>query len=74
MRITIDRTRCMGSGNCGFYAPNTFDLDDEVIAIVLDPNGDPIEAVRLAEEGCPVKAISVEDDTPVTDQPTNGDG
>ena len=27
----------MGSGNCSFWAPGVFDLDDDGIAIVLDP-------------------------------------
>ena len=26
----------MGSGNCSFWAPGVFDLDDDGIAIVLD--------------------------------------
>ena len=29
----------MGSGNCSFWAPGVFDLDDDGIAIVLDPAG-----------------------------------
>ncbi len=32
MRITIDREKCMGSGNCSFMAPGTFDLDDDMKA------------------------------------------
>ena len=35
--IRVDRTLCMGSGQCSWYAPNTFDQDDETIAIVIDP-------------------------------------
>jgi ferredoxin len=41
--IAIDRDTCMGSGNCSFWAPGVFDLDDEGIAIVLDPTAAPIE-------------------------------
>ena len=39
--IRVDRTLCMGSGQCCWYAPNTFDQDDETIAIVTDSEGDP---------------------------------
>ena len=39
--IRVDRTLCMGSGQCCWYAPNTFDQDDETIAIVTDPAGRP---------------------------------
>ncbi len=59
LRITIDRTCCMGSGNCSYYAPNVFDLDDDLIAVVVDPNGDPEEKIRLAAEGCPTRAITL---------------
>ena len=61
MQITIDRTRCMGSGNCQFWAPNVFTLDAEGTAVVVDPAGDPEEKVRLAAEGCPTGAIKVTD-------------
>ena len=61
MRLSIDRDRCIGSGNCTFYAPATFDLDGDLKAMVVDPDGDPPEDVRAAAEGCPVKAITVLD-------------
>jgi ferredoxin len=38
-RIVVDRDRCIGSGNCSFYAPSTFDLDDEMKSVVIDPGG-----------------------------------
>jgi ferredoxin len=59
VRITIDRERCMGSGNCSFWAPATFDLDDELKAIVVDPGGDADEKIRSAAEACPTHAIAV---------------
>jgi ferredoxin len=61
-RIVIDRDRCIGSGNCSFFAPATFDLDDELKSVVIDPEGDDPGDVRAAVEGCPVQAIRVEDD------------
>jgi ferredoxin len=57
--IRVDRTLCMGSGQCCWYAPNTFDQDDETIAIVTDPEGDPDEAITTAVESCPTQAISI---------------
>lgn len=59
LRIEVDRVACMGSGNCAFLAPATFDLDDEMKAVVLDPGGDPPEKLRLAADGCPTYAITV---------------
>lgn len=57
--IRVDRTLCMGSGQCCWYAPNTFDQDDETVAIVIDPQGDPEEQIRAAIKGCPTGALSI---------------
>ena len=57
IRIEIDRDKCVGSGNCLFWAPGTFDLDDEGQSVVVDPSGDPEDRIRVAAEGCPSKAI-----------------
>ena len=57
--IRVDRTLCMGSGQCCWYAPNTFDQDDETIAIVTNPEGDPDDAIRTAVDSCPTGAISL---------------
>lgn len=57
--IAINREVCMGSGNCSFWAPATFDLDDDGVAIVIDATGDPEDKVILAAQGCPTQAISV---------------
>ena len=57
--IRIDRDACMGSGNCGFWAPGVFDLDDDGIAIVVDPTAQPDEKIVLAAQGCPTQAIAL---------------
>lgn len=59
LEIEIDRTACMGSGNCGFWAPGAFDLDDEGIAIVVDPSAAPEDKIILAAQGCPTQAIKI---------------
>ena len=61
MKITIDPEKCMGSGNCAFWAPATFDVGDDNIAYVLDPKGDPAEKILLARDGCPTQAIAIEE-------------
>ncbi|HEY3670933.1 MAG TPA: ferredoxin [Acidimicrobiia bacterium] len=60
--IVVDRELCMGSGMCIVYAPNTFAHDDETKAFVIDPAGDPIDAVRNAVQACPTSAIRLVDD------------
>lgn len=49
----------MGSGNCSFWAPGVFDLDEEGIAHVVDATACPEEKVVLAGQGCPTRAISI---------------
>ncbi len=60
MRVRVDRERCIGSGNCAFWAPATFHLDDEGLSVVLGPPGDPAPTLAVAVEGCPARAISLE--------------
>lgn len=60
MKISIDRDKCMGSGNCAFHAPRTFAIDDDLKAVVVDPDGDPPADVANSVEGCPTAAITVE--------------
>ena len=62
LRIEIDRELCMGSGNCSFWAPRVFDLDDDGIAVVLDPAAQPEERILLAAQGCPTQAITITTD------------
>lgn len=59
LEIQIDRDVCMGSGNCSFWAAGVFDLDDDGIAVVVDPSAAPEEKILLAAQGCPTQAIRV---------------
>jgi ferredoxin len=59
LSITVDRDLCMGSGMCIMYAPGTFAHDDATKAVVVDPEGDPIEQVRIAIEACPTGALTL---------------
>jgi ferredoxin len=57
--IVVNRDWCMGTGQCIVYAPGTFTHDDEAKAIVIDPQGDSLEAIQIAIEGCPTGALSL---------------
>ena len=60
--IVVDRELCMGSGMCIVYAPGTFAHDDETKAVVVDPMGDSIDAIRNAVQACPTSAIRILND------------
>lgn len=62
LKIEINRDACMGSGNCGFWAPGVFDLDDDGIAVVIDPEAADEEKIVLAGQGCPTQAITISRD------------
>ncbi|MGH3971253.1 MAG: ferredoxin [Mycobacterium sp.] len=57
--IHADRECCMGSGMCSVYAPGTFTQDAEAKVVVIDPAGDPIEAIQAAVEACPTGALQL---------------
>ena len=63
VQITVDRALCIGSGDCVETAPDVFKLDDEDKAVVIDPEGAPLDDVLEAAGNCPVTAIFVADDT-----------
>ena len=62
VEVELDRDICMGSGNCMAEAPTAFDLDDDGIAFVLDPNAVSEDTVVTIARKCPSQAISVHRD------------
>ncbi len=61
LRVTVDRTLCVGNGTCIRTATNVFAHNDDRQSVVMNPAGDPAELVLEAAESCPVSAIRVVD-------------
>jgi ferredoxin len=59
IHIEVDRALCIGSGDCVDAAPDVFQLDAEDKAVVVDPDGAPVDEVIEAAGNCPVSAIFV---------------
>lgn len=59
VEIRILRDACIGAATCVVYAPSTFDIDDENIAIVKKGEWDRLEKIIAAAQSCPVVAIEV---------------
>ncbi|MBF8184996.1 ferredoxin [Nonomuraea sp. K274] len=64
MKVTVDRDKCCGAGQCVLLAPDVFDQDeDDGIVLLLDPS--PAQErhaiVREAASVCPTGAISLEE-------------
>jgi ferredoxin len=61
--IHIDRTLCIGSGNCVNVAPEIFEIDETNLVAFTDDTPD-IEQDRLVEACtvCPVDALGATDE------------
>lgn len=68
MKVTVDRGRCIGTGCCAANAPTVFQLDDEKLSTVIDPNGRTMDQASLyaVAKDCPTAAIVLLD---ARDQP-----
>lgn len=62
IEIRVLRDKCISAGTCTVYAPETFDLDEEGIAIVKAGEWDRLEKIIAGAESCPVFAIEVYQD------------
>ena len=59
--VRIDRSLCVGFGDCVELAPEAFDLDDETVAVFVEPSSIPREKLLKACDTCPVDALLVFD-------------
>jgi ferredoxin len=62
LRVRIDRTLCVGFGDCIKESPEAFALDEENVAIFANSNGIAREALLRACDSCPVDALTVWDE------------
>jgi ferredoxin len=64
MRVKIDQSKCVASGQCVLTAPEVFDQRDEDGTVVLldpTPPAHLAEDVRRAVALCPARVISVDE-------------
>ncbi|MGO9606007.1 MAG: ferredoxin [Candidatus Binataceae bacterium] len=59
LKITVNKTRCISSGDCVETAPAVFRLDDNEKSDVVNATGAPDATIIAAARSCPVKAITV---------------
>lgn len=63
LKVWVDRDLCIGAATCVAIAPQTFILDSQAKAIILDSaDKDSNETIIDAAKACPVAAIFVEDE------------
>lgn len=59
LEVRIIRHLCIGAATCIVYAPSTFDLDEDNIAVVKKGDWDKLEKIIAAAQSCPTIAIEV---------------
>lgn len=62
MKVSVERDKCVASGQCVLAAEAVFDQDeDEGVVVLLNetPSPDQYDAVRLAAQMCPASVIHV---------------
>ncbi|MEU9835723.1 ferredoxin [Streptosporangium sp. NPDC048047] len=62
-RVTADRGRCIGSGQCSLALPEVFDADEEGLVTVDGDAAARVGPARLrgAVRLCPVRALTLEE-------------
>ena len=63
LRVRIDRTLCVGFGECVAEAPEAFSLDGQDIVVFVSPEQVDRERLIRACDLCPVDALTVWDET-----------
>jgi len=61
IEIRIIRDKCISAATCVVYAPETFELDKEGIAIIKSGQWDKLEKIISAAQSCPALAIEIYD-------------
>ena len=58
----IDADICTGCELCTQIAENTFAMNDDGVAEVINATGDSEETIQEAIDSCPVEAISLKEE------------
>jgi ferredoxin len=63
MRVEVDRDVCVGSGTCELLAPEVFEVGDDGVVRLLQPEPGQADedAVRDAVAQCPTGALGLAD-------------
>ena len=59
MRVNVDESLCIGSGQCSIFCPEVFELEETAKVKLAEPPERLRSAVWDAFEACPSRAITV---------------
>lgn len=61
-RIVVDRQGCIGARSCVVVAPGVFEMDDQNLAYVVDPDSASEDTILMGAQSCPTLAIKLYDE------------
>lgn len=61
-KIVVDRVKCIGANSCVAVAPGVFQLDDDNLAYIVDPEAADEDTLLMSAQSCPVLAILLYDE------------
>lgn len=61
-KIVVDRLKCIGANACVAVTPGVFQLDDENLAYIVDPEAADEDTLLMSAQSCPVLAILLYDE------------
>lgn len=61
MKATVDKDLCIGCGLCAETCPEVFEMNDDMIAIVIvdEVPAEHKDSAQAAADACPVEAIAI---------------
>ena len=59
--VWVDREECISCGLCVSLAPEVFRFENGT-SIAYNPSGAPVDIIQQCIDGCPVSAISWQED------------
>ncbi|HYA36316.1 MAG TPA: ferredoxin [Candidatus Binataceae bacterium] len=62
LKATVNKARCIASGDCVETAPTAYQLGDDGKSEVIASSGASDSAIMSGAKSCPVKAITVIDE------------
>lgn len=62
LRVRIDRTLCVGFGECATAAPEAFLVGEDSVVVFVEPEQVDRDRLLTACAACPVDALSVFDE------------
>ena len=62
MKASVNKDMCTGCGLCSDTCPEVFELDDDVVKVIVDQVPESAaDTCREATDNCPVEAIKLEE-------------